>query len=236
MYNNYIYTFICNQQKYVKCCEKAQHEKVAKFMNRMKRLVAFVMVLVMMISLAPATFAAGSDFNDVPTGAWYYNPVKWAVDNEITGGVGAGLFGPDNPCTRAQVVTFLWAANGKPEPASMDNPFKDVPNNAWYLQPVLWAVEKGITSGTSATTFAPDGSCTRGQVVTFLHRYAKLPAAKSGNPFTDVQKGAFYYDAVLWAVEQKITSGVSAASFAPDDTCTRVQIVTFLYRALARQK
>ena len=201
-------------------------------MNRMKRLVAFVMVLVMMISLAPATFAAGSDFNDVPTGAWYYNPVKWAVDNEITGGVGAGLFGPDNPCTRAQVVTFLWAANGKPEPASMDNPFKDVPNNAWYLQPVLWAVENGITGGTSPTTFGPNNTCTRAQVVTFLYAAQGKPeVAKAPSGFTDVASNAWYINPVLWAVENEVTGGVAANKFGPDNACTRAQVVTFLWKA-----
>ena len=190
------------------------------------------MVLVMMIGLAPATFAAGSDFKDVASNAWYYNSVKWAVDNDITGGVGEGLFGPENYCTRAQVVTFLWAANGKPEPASLNNPFKDVSNNAWYLKPVLWAVENGITGGTSDTTFSPEKTCTRAQVVTFLYAAQGKPAvSQNAGSFTDVASNAWYINPVLWAVENDVTGGVGNNKFGPENYCTRAQVVTFLWKA-----
>ena len=129
-------------------------------------------------------------------------------------------------------MTFLWRAAGKPEPTKTDNPFTDVKDGAYYYQAVLWAVEKGITTGTSATTFRPDATCTRGQIVTFLWRFNEQPEpTKTDNPFTDVPVGQYYYTAVLWAVEKGVTKGTSADKFSPDSTCTRAQIVTFLYRA-----
>ena len=173
-------------------------------------------------------------FVDVKKGAFYYDPVQWAVSQnpQITNGTDATHFSPDATCTRAQVVTFLWRAAGEPEPSVSKNPFADVKAGAYYYKAVLWAVEKGITKGTSETAFSPDLGCTRGQVVTFLHRFENSPApGNSKNPFTDTKKGAFYYDAVLWAVEKGITKGTSATTFSPDQTCTRAQIVTFLYRA-----
>ena len=174
-------------------------------------------------------------FDDVKDESQYYfDPVYWAVDNGITTGATPTTFSPGAGCTRAQVVTFLWRAAGKPEPTKTDNPFHDVQPDAYYYKAVLWAVEKGITTGTSATTFRPDQTCTRGQIVTFLWRYNEQPEpTKMDNPFTDVPVDQYYYKAVLWAVEKGITKGTSADKFSPDSTCTRAQIVTFLYRAQA---
>ena len=172
-------------------------------------------------------------FDDVKDESQYYfDPVYWAVEQGITTGATPTTFNPGAGCTRAQVVTFLWRAAGKPEPTKTVNPFNDVQPDAYYYKAVLWAVEKGITTGTSATTFRPDQTCTRGQIVTFLWRYNDQPEPKSStNPFTDVPAGQYYYKAVLWAVEKGITKGTSADKFSPDSTCTRAQIVTFLYRA-----
>ena len=175
-----------------------------------------------------------SPFTDVQPGAYYEQPVAWAAahDPQITAGTSNTTFSPNDTCTRAQVVTFLWRANGQPEPTRTSNPFTDVPADAYYYKAVLWAVEHGVTAGTSETTFSPNQGCTRGQVVTFLWRAAGQPEPKTTeNPFADVKEGAYYYKAVLWAVENKITAGLSAASFGPDKTCTRGQIVTFLYRS-----
>ena len=171
-------------------------------------------------------------FDDVQDESQYYfDPVYWAVEKEITTGATPTTFNPGAGCTRAQVVTFLWRAAGKPEPTKAVNPFNDVQSDAYYYKAVLWAVEKGITTGTSATTFRPDQTCTRGQIVTFLWRYNDQPEpTKTGNPFTDVPASQYYYKAVLWAVEKGITKGTSETKFSPDSTCTRAQIVTFLYR------
>ena len=170
-------------------------------------------------------------FTDVKADAYYANPVAWAVENKITNGTSSSTFSPDATCTRGQVVTFLWRANGSPEPTRTDNPFTDVKPDAYYYKAVLWAVENGITSGTSKTTFSPDSGCTRGQVVTFQWRANGQPEPKTGtNPFTDVKSDTYYYKAVLWAVENGITNGTSQDKFSPDKTCTRGQIVTFLYR------
>ena len=171
-------------------------------------------------------------FQDVADDMYYTDPVDWAVYNDITKGVSNVDFAPDATCTRAQVVTFLWRAAGRPEPTSRSNPFRDVKSDAYYYNAVLWAVEKGITNGVSATAFGPDQSCTRGQVVTFLWRFRGAPKMSANNPFGDVRYGEYYYDAVLWAVSQNVTNGVSATAFGPNQTCTRAQIVTFLYRAI----
>lgn len=172
-------------------------------------------------------------FSDVSSSAYYADAVRWAVENGITSGTSATTFSPDAFCTRAQTVTFLWRAMGSPEPDSATSPFTDVSADDYYYKAVLWAMEKGITAGTSATTFSPDASCTRGQVVTFLWRTEGQPAA-SGNIFSDVNSTAYYGPAVAWAVQQQITSGTSETTFSPDATCTRGQIVTFLYRHLAK--
>ena len=174
-------------------------------------------------------------FNDVPEDAYFAAPVAWAVENGITNGTDVGTFSPDNTCTRGQVVTFLWRANGSPEPQSADNPFTDVKEDDYFFKAVLWAKEKGITSGTSADKFSPEQGCTRAQVVTFLWRAEGKPApAGTDNPFTDISAGQYYTDAVLWAVSHapQITNGTSDTTFSPDKTCTRGQIVTFLYRDL----
>ncbi len=173
-------------------------------------------------------------FTDVEEGAYYYDAVLWAANAEpqVTSGTSATTFSPDATCTRAQVVTFLWRAKGCPEPAIAANPFSDVKQSDYYYRAVLWALENEVTTGTSATTFSPDAGCTRAQVVTFLWRCeGKAAPSSSANPFKDVT-GGYYYDAVLWAVEKNITKGTSDTTFSPDSTCTRGQIVTFLYRDL----
>ena len=173
-------------------------------------------------------------FEDVPADAFYYEPVAWAVKNGITNGISDTRFAPDNLTTRGQIVTFLWRAAGEPEPASTTNPFADVDESEFYYKAILWAVETGITNGVTKTTFNPDGNCTRAQAVTFLYRYAGKPTVEGlENPFTDVSSREFYYNAILWAVEQGITTGVTPTTFVPDATCTRGQIVSFLYRHMA---
>ena len=173
-------------------------------------------------------------FIDVDTSDYYYEPVKWAVANGITTGTSTTRFSPDNACTRAQVVTFLWRAAGSPEPQYTVNPFSDIKEKDYYYKAVLWAVGEGITSGTGKGKFSPDSECTRAQVATFLWRAQGKPApASASNTFSDVAQGAYYYEAVLWAVEQGITNGTGKGKFSPDNSCTRGQIVTFLYRALA---
>ena len=173
-------------------------------------------------------------FTDVAVTDYYYDAVLWAAENGITGGVDDTHFAPNAPCTRAQIVTFLWRAAGSPAPKSSDMPFEDVAAASYYHDAVLWAVEQGITVGTSATTFSPDDTCTRAHIVTFLWRAQQSPAAGSANPFLDVASDAYYTDAVLWAVKNGITVGTNAAgtTFSPDDDCTRAQIVTFLFRCL----
>ena len=173
-------------------------------------------------------------FVDVTANAYYYDAVQWAVNNGITNGTSETTFSPNDPCTRAQVVTFLWRSAGCPAPKSSEMPFKDVGKGSYYETAVLWAVENGITNGTSATTFSPDEDCTRAQIVTFLWRSQGMPDAGTTNPFTDVTSGEYYYNAVLWAVENGITNGTSATAFGPDEVCTRAQIVTFLYRCLSK--
>ena len=168
-------------------------------------------------------------FYDVPNGAYFYEAVKWAVENGITTGVGNDLFAPEQPCTRAQIVTFLWRAAGSPEPKAASS-FTDVPASAYYAKAVAWAVENGITNGMTETTFAPDATCTRGQSVTFLYRALKGTASGSAN-FTDVKSDAFYADAINWAVANNVTNGTSNTTFSPNADCTRAEIVTFLYRA-----
>ena len=171
-------------------------------------------------------------FEDVKPGTFYYNAVLWAVNNGITRGTTATTFSPDAPCTRAQTVTFLWRAAGCPAPSGSQTPFTDVVPGSFYEKAVQWAVETGITKGTSDTTFSPDVTCNRAQIVTFLWRYQGKPAAGTTNPFTDVPANAYYTNAVLWAVENDITRGTTATTFSPDEPCTRAQNVTFLYRCM----
>ena len=174
---------------------------------------------------------AQNPFVDVKEGAYYYDAVLWAVEQKITSGTSATTFSPDASCTRAQMVTFLWRAAGSPKVENGKNPFTDVQADVYYYDAVLWAVEKGVTSGTSATTFSPDATVTRGQTVTFLYRNAGSPEVSGTMPFTDVEADAYYAKAVQWAVQQKITTGTSETTFSPMSDCTRGQIVTFLYRA-----
>ena len=170
-------------------------------------------------------------FVDVIKGQYYYDAVLWAAENGITGGTSANTFSPDANCSRAQVVTFLHRMIASPEPAAITLPFADVKTSDYFYKPVKWAYGSKITGGTSNTTFSPDESCTRAQVVTFLWRTAgQQKASVISNPFTDVKADSYYYDAVLWAVENGITGGTSANTFSPDDSCTRGQVVTFLYR------
>ena len=169
-------------------------------------------------------------FVDVATGSYYEDAVDWAVGNGITQGTDATHFSPDGICTRAQAVTFLWRAAGSPKPETRTMPFTDVPAGSYYYDAVLWAVENDITKGTSDTTFSPNMTCTRAQIVAFLWRSEKSPAAGTANPFADVKSTAYYADAVLWAVKENITRGTTNTTFSPDADCTRAQIVTFLWR------
>ena len=169
-------------------------------------------------------------FVDVATGSYYEDAVDWAVENGITKGTDETHFSPDGICTRAQAVTFLWRAAGSPKPETRTMPFTDVPAGSYYYDAVLWAVENGITKGTSNTTFSPNLTCTRAQIVTFLWRSEKSPAAGTANLFVDVKSTVYYADAVLWAVKEDITKGTTNTTFSPDADCTRAQIVTFLWR------
>jgi len=174
-------------------------------------------------------------FKDVKADDYFFLPVMWAVEKEITKGKYYNAFAPEATCSRAEAVTFLWRANGKPEPKSYKHDFRDIESGAYYYKAVLWATENGITDGTSKKTFSPEAKCTRGQIVTFLYR-----ALNSGDveysytdKFVDVANDAYYAQAVSWAVDNKITEGTSEKTFSPDDYCTRAQIVTFLYRSFA---
>ena len=178
---------------------------------------------------------AEGKFRDVPDGEYYAEPVSWAVAHSITNGTSYTTFSPEAPCTRGQVVTFLWRAAGSPEPERADHPFKDLKPSDYFYKAVLWAVEQGITNGMDERHFGPDVPCTRAHVVTFLWRAEGKPAAGASNPFVDVPSGEYYTDAVLWAVSKNITNGMDEKHFGPDLTCIRAQIVTFLYRALKDQ-
>ena len=184
---------------------------------------------------APKAYAQAEEylhalpFIDVKKG-WYYDGVKWASENGVTTGTSPTTFSPDAGCTRAQVVTFLWRTAGSPAPSKPAG-FTDVKDGAYYAKAVAWAVEQGVTNGMTPTTFAPDATCTRGQIVTFLWRAAGCPEAAKPAGFTDVKAEAFYAKAVAWAVEKGVTNGMTPTTFAPNDTCTRAQVVTFLYRS-----
>lgn len=181
------------------------------------------------------TVNVSNGFTDVRATDYFAAPVNWAVEKKVTSGTGNGTtFSPNAACTRAQIAAFIWNAAGKPEPKSTENPFIDVKESDWYYKAVLWAVENGITSGAGdGATFSPNTACTRGQAVTFLHRACGLPEAAAKASFTDVESGAYYENAVNWAVEYKITSGTGdGATFSPDAVCPRAQIATFLYRAV----
>ena len=170
-------------------------------------------------------------FTDVPEDSFYFLPVLWAVDEGITNGASANTFNPGGDLLRAQVVTMLWRHAGSPV-VDGANPFDDVKKTDFYYQAVLWAVQNGITNGTTATTFGPMGVCNRAQVVTFLWRYLDSPDAVADNPFTDVDDAAWYGTPILWAVENGITNGISATEFGVNTNCNRAHMVTFLYRAM----
>ena len=176
--------------------------------------------------------AVSTGFADVPANAFFADAVKWAVDKGVTNGLTETMFGPYEPCTRGQIITFLWRAAGSPEPKTAVS-FTDVPAGSYYAKAVAWAIENGITNGMTETTFAPDATCTRGQGVTFLYRALK-GSAGAASSFIDVPANAFYADAVGWAVSGKVTDGTSSTTFSPDDNCTRGQIVTFLFRAYSK--
>jgi hypothetical protein len=168
-------------------------------------------------------------FCDIDEQAYYFYPVIWAVNAGITTGLEETRFGPDESCTRAQVVTFLWRAAGKPEVQTV-NPFCDVPAGSYYEQAVLWAYANGITTGTDTAHFSPDTICSRAQVVTFLHRFRGCPEPGISIAFPDVSADSYYHKAVLWAAGREITVGMDGGFFCPDLDCSRGQIVTFLYR------
>ena len=176
------------------------------------------------------SFTRANEFIDVPTSSYFYEAVMWAVESGVTTGVSANRFDPNGVCTRAQAVAFLWRAVGSPEPETRAMPFADVPAGSYYYDAVLWAVENGITEGTSDTTFSPDATCSRAQIVTFLWRSEKSPASGTVAPFADVNSTAYYAGAVLWALREDITKGTTSITFSPDADCTRAQIVTFLWR------
>lgn len=168
-------------------------------------------------------------FTDVPDTAYYAEAVNWTVTKKITEGVGNKLFGSNDPCTRAQIVTFLWRAAGSPGPKTMSG-FSDVPEDSYYAKAVAWAVENGITGGTGDGKFSPDATCTRAQAVTFLYRASGAPAVSGNAAFSDVATNAYYAAAVKWAEKNGITGGIGGGLFGSDNNCTRAQIVTFLYR------
>ena len=174
------------------------------------------------------TSTSSNPFTDVKQGDYFYDPVLWAVGCEITGGTTPNTFSPNDTCTQAQILTFIWRAKGQPEPA-ISNPFGDIKSDDYYYKAALWAYENGLVSGSSFNASAP---CTRSMVVTYLWKMADSPAA-SGGSFSDVSSDASYAAAVAWAVDKGITSGDGPNTFSPDKTCTRGQIVTFLHRAFA---
>ncbi len=170
-------------------------------------------------------------FADVPEGEWFTDAVAWAVANGVTNGTDSTHFSPEDPCTRAQMVTFLWRASGMPEPGSVDMPFTDVKSGSYYEKAVLWALEKGITTGVDDTHFAPDRTVTRAETVVFLCRFAGA-GAEARDIFEDVPASKWYAAAVTWAMDSGVTNGTGRNRFSPDDFCTRAQIVTFLHRTI----
>ncbi|MCF0120491.1 MAG: S-layer homology domain-containing protein, partial [Oscillospiraceae bacterium] len=183
------------------------------------------------LNTAAPKVTVAEGFVDIPEDAWYAAPVQWAVANAITDGMDETHFCPETDCTRAQIVTFLWRAAGQPAPTATETPFVDVPEDAWFYNAVLWAVENGITDGMDETHFCPDVICTRAQAVTFLWRAVGQPApTATETPFVDVPEDTWFYTAVLWAVENALTDGMDETHFMPENNCTRAQIVTLLWR------
>ena len=175
-------------------------------------------------------FGVQVGFIDVAPGAWFADAVEWAVSNGITNGIDSEHFGPEEVCTRGQALTFLWRAMGKPQGVFEYTPFDDVPPGAYYADAVAWAYSEGIAAGIDDRHFAPDDPCTRGQIVTFMWRTAGKPKATISNPFVDVPGDSYYLDPILWAVQEGITMGIDSEHFAPNDSCSRAQMVTFLHR------
>ncbi len=205
-----------------------------KLTDAQKKLVSNYKVLTDAEAAYAKLINSGLAFTDVKESDYFYDAVKWAVEKEITKGTTETTFSPNEGCTRSQMVTFLWRAAGSPEPTGTINPFTDVKTDAYYYKALLWAIENGITNGTTDTTFSPEEICTRGQMATFLYRNAKSPAVTGSTSFTDVAADAYYSDAVVWAFQQGITKGATDTTFEPDETCTRGQMVTFLYRYLGK--
>ncbi len=196
-----------------------------------KQILALLLACMMIVSIVPMTVFADNTFTDVDEGKWYYDAVMWAVENGITTGTSETTFSPNQTCTRAQAMTFIWRAKFCPEPESQDNPFEDVSPERYYTTPILWAVEQNITNGTDAVHFSPNKACTRAQIVTFLWRTAGSPEIENTeNRFEDVKENTYYYRAVMWALQNSITTGTNATHFSPNKKCTRAEIVTFLYR------
>ena len=205
----------------------------SKILRRLASLaMAFVMIFVMFPMSAFAVEVGETMFDDVYPEDYYYESVSWAAENGIAAGTGANKFFPKLACTRAQVVTFLWRTAGKQMLKQQENVFSDVESDSVYYEAILWAVGAGVTSGTGNSTFSPNQTCTRAQVVTFLWRALGCPAnAGAENPFTDVEAGTWYEMPVLWALDRGVTNGISATEFGVNTICNRAQIVTFLYRA-----
>jgi len=176
---------------------------------------------------------AANPFTDVSTSAYYYDAVQWLIAQGITEGKTETTFEPNSGCTRAQMVTFLWRAAGCPEPTATTSNFTDVSADAYYSKAVLWAVEKGITLGSTATTFDPNATCTRGQMAAFLYRHAGSPAVSKSHSFDDVDPEKYYNACVAWLIGEEITNGTTATTYSPDNICTRGQMAAFLYRYLA---
>lgn len=194
---------------------------------------AAILSAVLFLQAVPLTTVHAEEttasFSDVAASSYYAEAVEWAAQNKITSGISNNKFGPDNTCTRGQIITFLYRFAGS-EKTSSDYHFADVTGSAYYADAVNWAVENGITSGTSSTTFSPDQPCTRAQAVAFMNRMAGSPCLTTGEGFNDVGEKAYYYDAVTWAVHNGVTAGTGDGNFSPDAPCKRGQIVTFLYR------
>ena len=199
------------------------------------RYTAMLVATVMILSVGMVATAAENPFTDVPSSEYFYTPILWAVEKGVTNGMTATTFGPGHSCTRAQAVTFLWRASGEPAPTKTDNPFTDLDQSQYYYTAVLWAVEKGITNGMTATTFGPEVTVQREHFVTFLWRLAGEPDCQKASGFSDVPGDAYYATAANWAVQQEITNGMGNNSFAPRNNCTRGQTVTFLYRYFGQQ-
>ena len=202
-------------------------------MKRRKSMIAALLAGALICLTGKEAVAANlpSGFEDVEQGRYYYEPVYWALKNGITTGTSVTTFSPEEACTRAQTVTFLWRMAGQPEPENLNTGFEDVESGRFYTKAVAWAVESGVTTGTTPTTFEPNGICSRGEFVTFLYRAAGQPEANNTyTMFTDIEHGRYYERPVSWAVEKGVTTGTSPTTFSPGDICTRGHVVTFLYR------